>query len=187
MVSDSFSAAVIALAHRLADASGEIVLGHFRNNVEVDTKSDATPVTVADRNAEAKMRELIKAAFPTHGIIGEEFGNENDRAEYTWVLDPIDGTKSFINGVPLFGTLIALMHKGVPWLGCINHPALNERWIGGAGQATTLNGKPCRAKPCATLADATVYSTGPEYFTAPEAAPAAAPAEAAPAGAAPAQ
>lgn len=162
--SDPFSAAVIALAHRLADASGEIVLGHFRKSLAVDTKSDATPVTVADRDSEAKMREMIRAAFPTHGIIGEEHGKDNANAEWTWVLDPIDGTKSFINGVPLFGTLIALMHNGTPWLGCINHPALSERWIGGAGSATTLNGKPCRTRACPALKQATVYTTDIQYF-----------------------
>lgn len=164
MSSDTFSAACTALAHQLANASGEIVLGHFRTAMTIDAKADATPVTIADRNAETKMREMIRAAFPTHGIIGEEHGAERPDAEWVWVLDPIDGTKSFINGVPLFGTLIALMHKGVPWLGCINHPALKERWIGGAGQATTMNGKPCRTRACANLKTATVYATAPGYM-----------------------
>ena len=80
------------------------------------------------------MRERIRKAFPDHGIIGEEHGREAGDAEWVWTLDPIDGTVSFINGVPLFGTLIALLHQGKPWLGCINHPALHERWIGGAGE-----------------------------------------------------
>ncbi|MBL8631335.1 MAG: histidinol-phosphatase [Rhodospirillaceae bacterium] len=161
---DAFAAASIALVHRLADASGEIVLGHFRKGVSVDTKTDASPVTVADRDSEAKMRELIRIAFPHHGIIGEEHGSENADAEWVWVLDPIDGTKSFINGVPLFGTLIALMHKGVPWLGCINHPALRERWVGGAGQPTTLNHQPCHTRACPDLKQATVYTTDMQYF-----------------------
>lgn len=168
MSSDTFSAACTALAHQLADASGEIVLAHFRTAMTVDAKADTTPVTIADRNAETKMREMIRAAFPSHGIIGEEHGAERPDAEWVWVLDPIDGTQSFINGVPLFGTLIALMKNGVPWLGCINHPALKERWIGGAGHATTFNGKPCRTRTCTDLKLATVYSTGPEYFEAPE-------------------
>ncbi|MBL8643214.1 MAG: histidinol-phosphatase [Rhodospirillaceae bacterium] len=161
---DAFAAACIALVHRLADASGEIVLGHFRKNIPVDTKTDASPVTVADRDAETKMRELIRIAFPAHGVIGEEHGSDNPDAEWVWVLDPIDGTKSFINGVPLFGTLIALMHKGVPWLGCINHPALKERWVGGGGQATTLNHQPCRTRPCPSLKQATVFTTDVQYF-----------------------
>ncbi|MDX2145233.1 MAG: histidinol-phosphatase [Rhodospirillaceae bacterium] len=168
MSSETFSAACIALAHRLADASGEIVLGHFRTPLTVDNKSDASPVTIADRDAESRMREMIARAFPDHGIIGEEHGSERADAEWVWVLDPIDGTKSFINGVPLFGTLIGLMHKGVPWLGVINHPALKERWIGGAGQATTLNGKPCRTRACAALNAATVYATSPGYMDAAE-------------------
>jgi histidinol phosphatase-like enzyme (inositol monophosphatase family) len=167
MSSDTFSAACVALAHRLADASGEIVLGHFRTNVAVDSKSDASPVTVADRDSEAKMRELIARAFPDHGIIGEEHGSHCPDAEWVWVLDPIDGTQSFINGVPLFGTLIGLMKNGVPWLGCINHPALSERWIGGAGQATTLNGRPAKTKPCSALSEARLYSTGPDYIHGP--------------------
>lgn len=161
---DAFSAASIALVHRLADASGEIVLGHFRKSVVVDTKADSSPVTIADQDAEAKMRELIRIAFPDHGIIGEEHGSENENAEWVWVLDPIDGTKSFINGVPLFGTLIALLHKGVPWLGCINHPALNERWVGGAGHRTTLNHEPCHTRACPDLKRATVYTTDMQYF-----------------------
>ena len=165
-----YSAQCIGLAHRLADASGEIILGHFRKNITVDTKIDASPVTVADRDSEARMREMIAATFPDHGIIGEEHGQHRPDAEWVWVLDPIDGTQSFINGVPLFGTLIGLMHKGVPWLGAINHPALTERWIGGAGQATTLNGKPCKTRTCATLKHAVVYSTGPDYFSVDEAA-----------------
>ena len=170
MSSDQFSAACDDMAHRLADASGEIILSHFRKNISVDTKLDDSPVTVADRDSESKMREMIASAFPDHGIIGEEHGSHRPDAEWVWVLDPIDGTKSFINGVPLFGTLIALMHKGVPWLGCINHAALNQRWIGGAGHATTLNGKPCHVRACKDLKSATIYATAPGYMTSEESA-----------------
>ena len=164
-----FANTCIALTHDLADISGKIVLAHFRTGVVVDAKSDASPVTIADRDAEAAMRERIRRSFPDHGIIGEEFGSDRADAEWLWILDPIDGTKSFINGVPLFGTLIGLWQQtaagATPWLGCINHPALNERWIGGAGEATTLNGKPARARACATLSAATVYLTAGDYFT----------------------
>jgi histidinol phosphatase-like enzyme (inositol monophosphatase family) len=163
-----FAKSCIALVHELADISGRIALQHFRTNVAVDAKSDASPVTIADRDAESAMRERIRAAFPDHGIIGEEHGRENEHAEWVWTLDPIDGTVSFINGVPLFGTLVALMHKGVPWLGCINHPALSERWIGGAGEPTRMNGTPVRTRPCPNLHQATLYSTGPEYFSPPD-------------------
>jgi inositol-phosphate phosphatase/L-galactose 1-phosphate phosphatase/histidinol-phosphatase len=159
-----FAANCHALVHELADASAKIALRYFRTPITVDEKSDASPVTIADRDAEAVMRERIRVTFPDHGIIGEEHGSENGGAEWVWTLDPIDGTVSFINGVPLFGTLIALLHQGKPWLGCINHPALNERWVGGAGEATRLNGKPVRTRACATLSNATLYSTGPEYF-----------------------
>ena len=169
MPTDPFSQKCIALTHDLADISGKIVLSHFRTGVAVDAKSDASPVTIADRDAEAAMRERIRKAFPDHGIIGEEHGSDRADAEWLWILDPIDGTKSFINGVPLFGTLIGLWQQtsggAKPWLGCINHPALSERWIGGAGEATTLNGKPARARACATLREATVYVTAGDYFT----------------------
>ncbi len=169
MAADKFANSCIALTHDLADISGKIALSHFRTGITVDAKSDATPVTLADRDAEAAMRERIKKTFPDHGIIGEEHGRDRADAEWIWILDPIDGTKSFINGVPLFGTLIGLWRQtkngSEPWVGCINHPALNERWIGGAGEATTFNGKPARVRACASLKEATVYLTAPDYFT----------------------
>ncbi|MBM3513213.1 MAG: histidinol-phosphatase [Alphaproteobacteria bacterium] len=167
-----FNAACVALAHRLADTSGEIVLGYFRKPLAVEDKADAisSPVTIADRDSEAAMRDIIRATFPDHGVIGEEHGSHNPDAEWTWVLDPIDGTQSFINGVPLFGTLIGLLHMGVPWFGCINHPALNQRWIGGANLPTTMNGEPCRVRAGSALAQATVYATGAEYLAPDEAA-----------------
>jgi inositol-phosphate phosphatase / L-galactose 1-phosphate phosphatase / histidinol-phosphatase len=168
MGDDGFKRDCVALFHRLADASGAIALSHFRTRVAVDDKPDASPVTIADRDAEAAMRELIAAAFPDHGIIGEEHGAEREDAEWLWILDPIDGTRSFINGVPLFGTLIGLWRRtatgAAPFLGCINHPALKERWLGGAGLPTTLNGAPARSRPCARLSDAALYTTAAEAF-----------------------
>src|ERR1700691_1852017 len=148
------TAAHLALAETLADAAREIVRAYFRKKIGVTQKSDHTPVTIADRAAETIMRRLIAIAFPTHGIVGEEFGARNADAEYVWVLDPIDGTKSFISGVPLFGTLIALTHRGKPVLGIIDQPISRERWIGAAGRETTLNGAPIRCRPCAGLAAA---------------------------------
>src|SRR5207302_6027854 len=121
-------------------------------------KPDLSPVTIADRNAEAAMRRLITARFPDHGIIGEEYGEEREDAEFVWVLDPIDGTKSFISGVPLFGTLIALARHGRPILGIIDQPISRERWIGAAGRATTFNGKPVRCRSCAALSAGTVFA-----------------------------
>ncbi|MGE3335773.1 MAG: inositol monophosphatase family protein [Rhodospirillaceae bacterium] len=164
-----FTKTCVALFHRLADTSGAIVLSHFRNNVAIDAKSDATPVTIADRDSEAAMRELIARAFPDHGIIGEEHGREREDAEWLWILDPIDGTKSFINGVPLFGTLIGLWRRTVtntvPYLGCINHPALKERWLGGRELPTTLNGAPAKARSGTALANAAVYTTSASAFS----------------------
>ena len=113
------------------------------------------------------MRRLIAARFPDHGIIGEEYGREREDAEFVWVLDPIDGTKSFISGVPLFGTLIALAQHGRPILGIIDQPISRERWIGAAGRPTLFNGAPIRCRPCASLAAATLFSTSPDMFRAP--------------------
>jgi inositol-phosphate phosphatase/L-galactose 1-phosphate phosphatase/histidinol-phosphatase len=154
----------LALAIDLADRAGEAIRPYFRRPIAVDDKPDLSPVTAADRAAEAAMRQLIAKRFPAHGIIGEEFGGEREEADFVWVLDPIDGTKSFISGIPLFGTLIALAHHGRPILGIIDQPIARERWIGAAGRATTFNGNPVRTRPCAGLAAATVFSTSPDMF-----------------------
>jgi len=154
----------LALAVDLADAAGEAIRPYFRRPLAVDDKPDLSPVTAADRAAEAAMRQLIAARFPAHGIIGEEFGREREAADFVWVLDPIDGTKSFISGVPLFGTLIALAYRGRPILGIIDQPILRERWIGASGQPTTFNGSAIRVRPCPMLAGATLFSTSPDMF-----------------------
>ena len=120
-----------AFIGRLATTSGETILPFFRTSLSIDNKStghDFDPVTEADRAAEAVMRRLIKANFPQHGIVGEEFGNEREDAEYVWVLDPIDGTKSFISGFPIWGTLIALLHRGTPVFGMMHQPYIGERF-----------------------------------------------------------
>jgi myo-inositol-1(or 4)-monophosphatase len=126
-----------AFIDRLATASGETILPFFRTSLSIDNKStsDFDPVTEADRAAEAVMRRLIKANFPQHGIVGEEFGNEREDAEYVWVLDPIDGTKSFIAGFPTWGTLIALLHQGTPVFGMMHQPYIGERFSGDSGSA----------------------------------------------------
>jgi myo-inositol-1(or 4)-monophosphatase len=145
----------------LATQSGDFIRPHFGSaSLVVETKTDATPVTVADRGAEELMRKLIKAKFPTHGIIGEELGSDRPDAEFVWVLDPIDGTKSFITGVPLWGTLIALLHRGQPVLGVIHQPVLKQLMIGD-GTTTTLNGRPVRVRPTARLEDATFLTSDP--------------------------
>jgi len=162
--------AALALAAELADAAGAAIRPYFRQAIRVDDKADLSPVTAADRAAETAMRQLIAARFPDHGIIGEEFGRERDDAEFVWVLDPIDGTKSFISGVPLFGTLIALARHGRPILGVIDQPISRERWIGAAGRPPTLNGNPIRTRACADLAAATVFATSPDMFRGEDAA-----------------
>jgi inositol-phosphate phosphatase / L-galactose 1-phosphate phosphatase / histidinol-phosphatase len=154
----------IALANRLADAARPVVKKYFRTPVAVDVKDDDSPVTIADREVEAVMRALIRETFPGHGILGEEHGSENTGADYVWILDPIDGTKAFITGKPSFGTLIALAHRGRPILGVIDQAILGERWLGGDGVPTTLNGQPARVRACDDLAKAYAYTTGPEHF-----------------------
>ncbi len=160
----------VALAHALADAAGAIARRYFRQTIAIDDKPDLTPVTIADREAEAAMRRLIAEACPAHGIIGEEEGRTRADAEYVWVLDPIDGTKNFISGIPLFGTLIALVRRGRPVLGVIEQPVLRERWLGIAGQPSTLNGAPIRTRACAALDRATLFSTSPDMFRGADAA-----------------
>jgi inositol-phosphate phosphatase / L-galactose 1-phosphate phosphatase / histidinol-phosphatase len=156
--------AFLALAAELADAAGAAIRPAFRTPLTVDDKPDLTPVTAADRAAEAAMRRLIETRFPDHGIVGEEYGPLREAAEFVWVLDPIDGTKSFISGVPLFGTLIALTRRGRPLLGVIDQPISRERWVGAIGRATTLNGAPIRCRACPRLAAATLFATTPDMF-----------------------
>jgi len=157
-------AALLAFANTLANASGAIIRGYFRRGVAVDDKPDQSPVTIADREAERELRRLIEAHYPNDGILGEEFGATRPEAERIWVLDPVDGTKSFISGIPLFGTLIALTERGRPILGVIDQPISRERWIGAEGRATTHNGKPIRCRACPGVAAATVFATSPDMF-----------------------
>lgn len=117
-------------AGELADAAREIIRPWFRAPLEVGAKADGSAVTVADRDAEAAMRERIAARFPSHGIVGEEYGVEREDAEWVWVLDPIDGTGAFVCGLPTFGTLIGLLREGRPVLGILDQPVQEERWMG---------------------------------------------------------
>ncbi len=145
-------------SRQLADVSSTIIKKYFRTNVNVEAKVDSSPVTVADKKAEELMRELISWTYPEHGIIGEEFGNENENAEYVWVLDPIDGTKSFICGAYSFGTLIALLKNGIPVLGTYNHPILNDFLIGD-NNITEINGRITSVRNCKKLEDAVLLTT----------------------------
>lgn len=156
--------ATLDLAHRLADAAGAVVRRYFRTPVSVDDKSDDSPVTIADREAESVMREMVAAERPADGIVGEEHGAHAPDAEWVWVFDPIDGTKAFITGKPSFGTLIALLHRGVPVLGVIDQAITGERWVGAKGRGATLNGRPIRVRDCDSLAKAALYTTDPTMF-----------------------
>jgi myo-inositol-1(or 4)-monophosphatase len=156
-----------AFAEALADAAGKVIRPYFRAFPDAEQKADASPVTRADREAEAVMRTMIRDAYPDHGLIGEEFGASNPGSALCWVIDPIDGTRAFITGRPSFGTLIALLHDGRPVLGVIDQPITGERWIGVAGQPTVfcgdLRGR-VGARRCAKLADAELSATSPDMF-----------------------
>jgi myo-inositol-1(or 4)-monophosphatase len=147
-----------AFARNLADLSASVIKPYFRSDFQVNIKADLSPVTIADTKAEEAMRAVIMAEFPTHGILGEEFGHHQPDAEYQWVLDPIDGTKSFITHSYLFGTLIALVKNGKPILGVINHPIFNDFLIGD-GQQTHLNDRQVHVRPCARIEDAVLLNT----------------------------
>eukprot|EP00928_Gymnodinium_smaydae_P015040 TRINITY_DN15516_c0_g1_i1.p1 TRINITY_DN15516_c0_g1~~TRINITY_DN15516_c0_g1_i1.p1 ORF type:complete len:320 (-),score=73.07 TRINITY_DN15516_c0_g1_i1:65-1024(-) len=157
-------------AEALAEAARKEILPYWRKPIEIESKMEAdrpvaeSPVTVADRNAEAAMRKLIEQRYPEHGIVGEEFGTVRGDAEFCWVLDPIDGTKSFVTGKPLFGTLIGLLHRGRPVVGVVDQCVLKERWVGVLGLGTTLNGQPVRTRGVSELGDAMLYATTPHMF-----------------------
>ncbi|KAF5443920.1 hypothetical protein F2P56_036436 [Juglans regia] len=155
------------VANKVADAAGEVNRKYFRNKFEILVKEDLSPVTIADQAAEESMVKIILENFPSHAIYGEENGwrCKEKFADYVWVLDPIDGTKSFITGKPLFGTLIALLYRGKPILGIIDQPILRERWIGRSGRKTTLNGQEVSTRTCAELSQAYLYTTSPHLFS----------------------
>ncbi|XP_030549537.1 bifunctional phosphatase IMPL2, chloroplastic [Rhodamnia argentea] len=154
------------VANRAADAAGEVIQKYFRKKFEILDKEDLSPVTIADQAAEEAMVSIILGSFPAHAIYGEEKGwrCKEKSADYVWVLDPIDGTKSFITGKPLFGTLIALLHKGKPILGIIDQPILKERWVGITGKRTTLNGEELSTRVCTKISQAYLYTTSPHLF-----------------------
>ena len=154
----------IALAMALADAAGAAIRPHFRAPFQVEIKEDASPVTIADRAAEQAMRALLAAEAPRDGISGEEFGSSEGSTGRQWVLDPIDGTRAFIAGRPLFGTLIALVIDGWPAIGIIDQPILKERWVGAIGRQTLFNGKPAATRTCRELSHALLATTSPALF-----------------------
>jgi inositol-phosphate phosphatase/L-galactose 1-phosphate phosphatase/histidinol-phosphatase len=158
---------LLAFAERLADAAGAVIKPYFRSKIAVDQKVDDSPVTIADREAEQAMRALIEETYPDHGIEGEEFGALRLDSDYIWHLDPIDGTKSFITGRPLFGTLVSVAYQGKPVVGVIDHCMMNERWIGAPGRTSTWNGDSIAVRTCERLSDAILYVTSPKMFKLP--------------------
>ena len=157
----------VAAAVAAVEVAGAVIRPWFRAGVGADLKADASPVTVADRAAEQAMRAVLAGRYPEHGILGEEFGLERGEARLRWVLDPIDGTRAFITGRPVFGTLVALLEDGVPVVGVIDQPVTGERWIGVRGRPTVFTGGAgavgCR--PCAAIGEAEVSCTAPEIFS----------------------
>jgi len=151
-------------AIRFADISRAIIRQEISQPRIVTVKSDATPVTPTDQNVERALREAIKQSYPEHGIVGEEYGDQNSDSDYVWVLDPIDGTMAFVAGLPTFSTLIALTWRGSPVLGIMDSPVTQERWIGVDGLGTTLNGKNIQSRSCKTLGNAFAHTSSPLYF-----------------------
>ncbi|MCK5296976.1 MAG: histidinol-phosphatase [Alphaproteobacteria bacterium] len=170
MIESSHYSDYIKIAEQMADASASVIKQYFRKPITVDDKADDSPVTIADKKSELAIREIIEREFPSHGIIGEEFPNKNENAEYVWILDPIDGTESFITGKPSFGTLIALMHNNDYVLGIINQPITNERWIGVKGQKTRFNGGIISVRDCSSIEKSVLYATAPKRFKGKDAA-----------------
>lgn len=147
-----------------ADLAGQITLNYFRKEIPIDDKDDKSPVTKADREIEQALRDMIAKKFPTHGIIGEEFASSNEGAEFVWVIDPIDGTRAFMTGKPLFGTIIGLMHNGKPTVGCIDQAFTKERWFGIADTYATHNGNPIKVAAPRKLAASRLYTGSPDMF-----------------------
>jgi histidinol phosphatase-like enzyme (inositol monophosphatase family) len=150
---------LLQIARRAAVIAGEVIMPLYESGFTVEIKSDRTPVTKADRGAEEAIRAFLERECPSHGILGEEFGEKAGDGRHRWILDPIDGTKSFIHHVPLFGTLIALERDGVPVVGVIACHAVGETVYAATGKGAFLNGRPTRVSPVSALGEATVCMT----------------------------
>lgn len=161
----------IVFAGRLAEEARELYAPYLNTAPRTDLKPDRSLVTALDHAIESHLRTRIEDAYPNHGIYGEEGGTIRLDAEYVWVLDPIDGTAPFIAGVPVFGTLIALLRRGTPVLGVMDFPATRDRWIGAEGRATQHQGQTCRTRACGHLGDAMLSTSNPDFY-APEELPA---------------
>jgi len=158
---------LVVAAEAAADVAGAVVRPFFRSGLGAELKSDASPVTIADRTTERAMRAVLEERFPAYGIVGEEFGVRNESATLRWVLDPIDGTRAFITGRPLFCTLIGLLEGDTPILGVIDQSVTGERWIGAAGRPTAFRGPfggHVGGRRCAGLEQAELSATSPQMF-----------------------
>ena len=153
-------------ANKLADAAGITSMEYFRTSLSIDNKSDESPVTIADKNTELKIRSLIENQYPDHGILGEEFDSVNPDAEFIWVIDPIDGTRSYIAGHKDFGNLISLTQNKKPIIGIINCPAHDERWVGAKNQSSTVNQQTVNTSSVTAIEDAYIFTSG-LYFDEP--------------------
>ncbi len=151
-------------AQSLADASRAIISDAVQRPYELEIKPDQSPVTAVDKAVEDKIRQLINDRFPDHGVLGEERADTNPQAEFKWIIDPIDGTLPFLAGLPVFGTLIALVQGEGPIIGVIDMPMTRDRWVGCQGQVTTRNGSDVRCRPCASLTEAMMASSNPNFW-----------------------
>ncbi len=155
----------LCFAETLANTSGAMLLTASKTRPEVKIKSDASFVTNTDRAVEKKLREMILSKYPHHGILGEEFENVNTDAEFVWVLDPIDGTAAFVAGIPVYGTLIALAWKAMPFIGIIDHPLTGDRWVGVSNHSAFHNGKPITTRACNLLSEAYVTCSNSDFMS----------------------
>ena len=148
---------LLEAAIEISASAARIPMRYFRAGIAVEDKADDSPVTVADRETEEHIRSAVLARFPGHGILGEEFGQSGGEADYIWVVDPIDGTRSFICGVPVFGMLLGVMRGGVMQAGVIRMPALGECYAGSLGGQATLNGEPIACRKLADIGEARLF------------------------------
>lgn len=165
-LNDTKTGELIQFSNRLADAAAAVSLRYFRQPLDVDDKDKGDgfdPVTLADRGAEEAIRQLIDATYPDHRIVGEEFGTKDTDSPFEWVLDPIDGTRAFISGLPTWGTLIGLKYEGTPLIGVIDQPYVKERYLGWT-KGASLNGRPLKTRACRSLDKATISTTDPDLF-----------------------
>jgi histidinol phosphatase-like enzyme (inositol monophosphatase family) len=157
----------LSFAHKLADVASKTSMQYFRTPLNVNNKNDDSPVTIADKNTELNIRSLIEKEYPSHGILGEEFESSNPDADYVWVIDPIDGTRSYIAGHKDFGNLISLTHNKKPIIGIINCPAHDERWVGVINKQSTYNQEFAKTSKVKNIEDSYLFTSG-LYFDEPQ-------------------